>query len=200
VGPARSEDDSAITLIPEHRGVHDNLIVDVGSAAPFGLQWWTKRIVVPLPEPLHIAPRRGTPEALPPRSNDDRGQSPRPVPSTIGEPRGVRPYRPGDIRRHVHWPATAHAGQLMARELEEPSAEPTIVTVRLPFDEDQAERLAERAFATILALQARGSEVMLDTNESTGSVVGLVPDRRAAGRRLARATSGPGGDGITVRL
>jgi uncharacterized protein (DUF58 family) len=199
VGPARTKDGSGITLIPERRGVHETLTMDIGSAAPFGLQWWTKRIVVPLPEPLHVSPRRGAPEALPPRSNDDQGQSPRHVPSTIGEPRGVRPYRPGDVRRHVHWPATAHAGELMARELEEPSAEPTIVTVRLPLDTDQAEHITERALGTILALQARGSQVLLDTNEPTGLLVGLVPDRRSAGRRLARAVAGLAGEGISVQ-
>jgi uncharacterized protein (DUF58 family) len=199
VGPSRTDDGSGIVLLPRHRGVHETLTMDVGSAAPFGLQWWTKRIVISLPEPLHISPRRGTPDTLPPSSNDDRGRSPRHVPSSIGEPRGVRPYRPGDVRRHIHWPATAHAGELMARELEEPSAEPTTVTVLLPFDEEQAERIAERALGTIVALQRRGSQVLLETTEPTGSVIGLVPDRRSAGRRLARATVGPGGEGLTIR-
>ena len=52
----------------------------------------------------------------------------------IGEPRGVRPYRPGDHRRWVHWPATAHSGELMVREMEGPTAEPVTLEVHLPAD------------------------------------------------------------------
>jgi len=40
-------------------------------------------------------------------------------PSLFEDPtafRGVRPYRPGDPLRRVHWPQTARTGELMARE------------------------------------------------------------------------------------
>lgn len=40
-------------------------------------------------------------------------------PSLLEDPtatRGVRPYRPGDPLRRVHWPQTARTGELMARE------------------------------------------------------------------------------------
>jgi len=46
---------------------------------------------------IHVTPRRGGgPEYL-----------------------GIREYRPGDSMRHVHWPSTAHHGQVMVREFEQ---------------------------------------------------------------------------------
>lgn len=192
-GPTRADRRhvTPITFLPEHRGVHGSVILDIASAAPFGLQWWSRRVAVPVPEPIHVAPRRGEPDILPARSSSDTGQSPRRIPSSIGEPRGVRPYRAGDVRRHVHWPATAHARELMVRELEEPAAEPVTVTVDLPASEPEAERIAERALGTVLRLRDRGSPVVLATTEASGPVTGPVEDRRDAGRRLARAVAGP---------
>jgi hypothetical protein len=61
--------------------------------------------------------------------------------------------------------------------------------VRLPSDPDGAERLAERAMATIVALVDRGAAVLLATTEEDGPRVAAVGDRRSAGRRLARAVA-----------
>jgi uncharacterized protein (DUF58 family) len=99
----------------------------------------------------------------------------------------------------MHWPATAHVGELMVRELEGPSAEPVTVSVTLPPDPDDAERVAEQAFGTILQLFDRDVPVLLATAEQSGPVTAAVADRRDAGRRLARAI--PGGaaaTGVTV--
>jgi uncharacterized protein (DUF58 family) len=109
------------------------------------------------------------------------------MPVEPDEVRGTRQYRPGDSRRHMHWPATAHAGELMVRELEGPAAEPLTVSVRLPPDPEDAERVAERALGTVLRLFDRGGPVVLATREVPGPVTAMVTDRRATGRRLARA-------------
>ena len=110
----------------------------------------------------------------------------------LGEPRGARPYRPGDDRRQVHWQAFAHTGELMVREREAPAAEPVTLQVTLPVDPDEAERVAERALGTVVYLLDRGAPVVLGTVESSGPVRGPVEDRRIAGRRLARAVATPG--------
>jgi hypothetical protein len=75
----------------------------------------------------------------------------------------------------------------MVRELEGPSTEPITVTVILPLDPTEAERVAERALGTVVQLLQRGAPVILSTVEYSGRVVSLVTDRRGAGRRLARA-------------
>jgi uncharacterized protein (DUF58 family) len=188
-----------VTLLPVGRGVHNRVSFDVATAAPFGLQWWARRVWLPVASPLHVAPRRGQPTPLPPWRDDDAGDRGRRAALEPDEIRGTRQYRAGDSRRHMHWPATAHAGELMVRELEGPSADPVTVWVTLPADRGEAERVAERAFGTILHLFDGGVPVRLATTESSGPVAATVVDRRDAGRRLARAV--PGGEapiGVTV--
>jgi uncharacterized protein (DUF58 family) len=194
VGPARGSrsDAGAAMLLPARRGLHDTIVVDVATAAPFGLQWWTRRIGVPLTSTLHIAPRRGQTIPLPRWTDEDAGEHHPRVPAQAGEARGTRQYRSGDNRRRMHWPATAHAGELMVRELEGPAAEPVTVTVVLPPDPEQAERVAEQALGTVLRLLDRGGQVLLATTETAGPVTAVVTDRRSAGRRLARAVGTTG--------
>jgi uncharacterized protein (DUF58 family) len=199
VGPLRRHGSPATRLVlePARRGVHDTLTVDITTAAPFALLWWTRPIVLPLPAALHVAPRSGRPEALPLHPYEDGGTSVDWVSADVGQPRGARPYRPGDSRRRVHWHATAHAGELMVRELERASAEPVTVTVRLPEDPEEAERVAERALGTIVRLLDQGAPVLLATVESSGPVRSVVTDRRGAGRRLARAVAQSDGSSRT---
>jgi uncharacterized protein (DUF58 family) len=50
------------------------------------------------------------------------------VPTAQAEFLGLRPYRPGDSLRHVHWRTTARRGELMVREYEDwPNDDLTIV-------------------------------------------------------------------------
>jgi uncharacterized protein (DUF58 family) len=191
-GPAGSPAPAAgdaLTLVPRRRGVHSWIAVDVATAAPFGLLWWTRRLRLELPSELHIGPKLGPSVDLPRLEDDHTGDSTHRSPRDIGEPRGVRPYRPGDSRRWVHWPATAHSGELMVREMEGPTAEPVVVVVTLPPDEDAAEAVAEQAFGTLVALFDRGTSVFLTTLETAGRRTAAVADRRSAGRRLARAVA-----------
>lgn len=190
--------DQYVALLPSHRGVHDHIVIEVATAAPFGIQWWSRRVVIPLAASLHVAPRLGEPLALPRWFDKKAGHDGRALPAHEGETRGVREYRAGDRRRRVHWPATAHAARLMVREMEEPAARPLTLDVRLAAQADQAERLAERAFATAVQLLDRGSIVMLATVEPKGRVVAEIHDRRDAGRRLARAIGGDEVAGIEL--
>ena len=77
----------------------------------------------------------------------------------------------------------------MVREMERPTAEPVTVTVSLPPDAEEAERISERALGTIVLLLDRGLPVVLGTTEASGPVEAPVEDRRQAGRRLARAVT-----------
>jgi uncharacterized protein (DUF58 family) len=188
-GPAEGD---TLTLIPERRQVLSHITVDVASAAPFGLLWWRRRMRLALPSELLIGPKLGRSVELPRQEDERSGDSALRSPRDIGEPRGVRPYRPGDSRRWVHWPATAHSGELMVREMEGPTAEPVVVVVTLPADEEAAEAVAERAFGTLVALFDRGTSVFLTTVEAAGLCTAPVSDRRSAGRRLARAVGTSG--------
>jgi uncharacterized protein (DUF58 family) len=193
IGPRgrRHPADAAVVLLPTRRGVHDAMELDVASAAPFALQWWTKRRRVPLGSALHVSPRCGHVRPVTVQPHGGSGDLPARPRSVEGLPRGARPYVPGDSRRLVHWGATAHAGRLMVRDLEQPSAEPATITVELPLDPDAAEHMAEDALGAVVGLLAGGAPVLLATRESAGRVLAPVADRRGAGRRLARAVARP---------
>ena len=136
---------------------------------------------------------------LPPENDDSPGESEARRPAAFGETRGVRPYQHGDSRRTVNWRASAHTGRLMVREMEVPTAEPVTVRVVLPPDPDEADLLAGRAFATVLALIGRQRPVMLATHEPAGDRLALVTGARDAGRRLARAVAYGGVSGsVTI--
>lgn len=198
IGPGPHGSDEEVIALPQMRGIYTSLVVELSTAAPFGLQWWSRRIDFPLEISLHVAPRLGTPVRLPRWIDDCSGVSGAPAPSDGGDARGVREYRPGDRRRRVHWGATSHAGRLMIRETEEPSVDPITLRVALPGDADAAERLAEAALGTIVSLLDKGMRVVLVTDETVGEVTGPVEDRRAAGRRLARAITSPGPSGVEL--
>jgi uncharacterized protein (DUF58 family) len=189
VGPAgrRGHGGDRITLEPGRRGVYGAVTVEIASAAPFALQWWARRVEIPLPAELHVAPRLGRPARTRTDADEEAGEVQERPRADGGLPRGARPYTPGDSRRLVHWRSTAHAGRMMVRELERPSAGPVTLTVDLPEDPAEAERVAERALATVVDLLAAGAPVLLGTLERSGAVLAPVTDRRGAGRRLARA-------------
>jgi uncharacterized protein (DUF58 family) len=196
VGPARparvqSEeppiDGQVITILPEHRGVLIAITIEIASAAPFGLLWWSKRTVLALPADICVAPLPTTPLEAPPERDDTRGDSERRHGAMIGEPRGIRQYEQGDARRLVHWRATAHMGRLMVREMEESTAEPITIRVSIPSDPTEADELTGKALATVYLLLDRAQPVVLVTHEPGKDRVAQVSGRREAGRRLARA-------------
>lgn len=178
---------------PERRGVYREVLVEVASAAPFGLLWWRRRVTLALPRELVVSPRIGPPVDLRALDDDRSGEGRRRARADAGEPRSVRSYRSGDQRRAVHWPATAHSGELAVKEMETPRAEPVVVSVHLPGDPDAAERLAERALGSVADLLLRGSEVVLATDEPGGVRSERVHSVVEAGRRLARADADPAG-------
>lgn len=174
---------------PVRRGVLDAVVVEVASSAPFGLLWWARQIELPLPHLLHIAPRSGDPGDRLATADDSHGEAAVRVSAVVGEPRGIRPYAPGDPRRAVHWPATSHAGTLMVRESERPTDDPVFVELVLPEDPAAAEAEAERTMAAVSECLGRRLPVVLATQEATGRVVRPVADPVDLGRRLARAVS-----------
>lgn len=176
-----------LAMTPDHRGVLSSVIVEVASASPFGLLWWTVPHRVDLARPVLVAPRRSEPSAtVRPADSHEEGESP-PQLALTGELRTVREYRIGDSPRQVHWRASAHTGTLMVRETEEPADRPARVVADLPEDPDRSELAAGEVMGTVVSLLAAGRTVVLETVESGGRHVAVVADERAAGRRLARA-------------
>ncbi len=177
-----------LTIVPRHRGVVDHCVVQLASAAPFGLLWWTKNVTLALPRPLLVAPHLAPGDAARPAGAEVRGApGSRTVPARVGDPRGARPYRPGDLRSWVHWPATAHAGTLMVRDMEEAAEPPVTVEALLPSDPDAADVRAAAVLGLVARLLRAGRRVVLVTVEARGPVSRPVAGVGEAGRRLARA-------------
>jgi uncharacterized protein (DUF58 family) len=190
-GSARGPRQVGVEVAPERRGVLETVVVEVASSSPFGMLWWAKDVVVPLPRPLHVAPRLGAPGDAEVVTDDSAGEALRRVRSETGEARGIRQYQPGDLKRSIHWPATSHTGTLMVSETEIPTDSPVVVDVTLPPDPDAAEREAERVMSMVAGYLTRGVPVMMSSFEPGGRTFRLVPDRIELGRRLARAISLP---------
>jgi uncharacterized protein (DUF58 family) len=186
-GGQRGSRSVVVTCTPGRRGVLDAVVVEIASSAPFGLIWWARDVELPLPRLLHVAPRTGDDRAPLATVDDAHGEASLRVHAAIGEPRGVRPYAPGDPRRTVHWPATSHAGTLMVRESERQTDDPVLVELDLPTDPAAAEAEAERMMAAVGSCLAGHRPVVLITREPTGRVARPVVDRVDLGRRLARA-------------
>ena len=190
-GSARGPRQVGVEVAPERRGVLETVVVEVASSSPFGMLWWAKDVVVPLPRPLHVAPRLGAPGDAEVVPDDSAGEALRRIRSETGEARGIRQYQPGDLKRSVHWPATSHTGTLMVSETEIPTDSPVVVDVTLSPDPDAAEREAERVMSMVAGYLTRGVPVMMSSFEPGGRTFRLVPDRIELGRRLARAISLP---------
>lgn len=190
-----------LTVVPERRGVHRELVAELASAAPFGMLWWRREVRLSLAGELVVGPRLGPARPQKPTPEDRGGTAPVLVPAAVGDVRGVRDYRAGDQRRWVHWPATAHRGELAVREAESLAAEPVVVEALLPADPERSEREAEVVLGTVVALLGAGREVVLVTTEAGGRRQAPVTSRADAGRRLARAVATrvtPGAPGAVV--
>lgn len=191
-GSPRGSRNAVVAFTPARRGVVESMVVELASSAPFGLLWWAREIRVDLPRPIHVAPRLGQPGPLETVQESSVGDAPLKVPSGVGEPRGVRLYRPGDTRRSVHWPATSHVGSLMVREKEREADDPIVFDLLLPTDPAAAETECERVMGALANALMQGRSIVLGTRETTGRVVRIVRDRVDLGRRLARAVAPPG--------
>jgi uncharacterized protein (DUF58 family) len=96
------------------RGVYEFPALELESSAPFGFV--RKRRVIEVASHALVYP-----EVKPLSRFDllDRQFAPQVTRATAGigyEVMGLRPYRPGDSPRHIHWATVARAGQLVSKE------------------------------------------------------------------------------------
>lgn len=115
--PARSTVTLTYTTTCARRGWFDFPPVPLGTRAPFGLV--VARRALPVPSSLLVFPAY---RELTHLSLFDRQPAPQNTFERLGlggEFVGVREYRPGDSRRHVHWRSTARVGQLIVKEFAE---------------------------------------------------------------------------------
>jgi uncharacterized protein (DUF58 family) len=182
-----------LDLFPEHRGTLRAIEVEVSSAAPFGLLWWTGRRRLELGRKLVVMPARA-PSGQPAAEGESIGENTQTSRlAETGERRGSRPYRVGDSPRKVDWRATGHTGTLMVRESDVSLERPAVVRASLPPDLDAAEEVASRLFATVAGLLEAGRSVLIETGGDNPERTPVVSHRQA-GRLLALIGTNPWGD------
>ncbi len=102
------------------RGVVDGEPVRLRSSAPFGVATASRRI--PAPGRTVVYPRVVRVDWVPEAASATKPIDEAHVRSRKGVGQdfiSVREYQQGDSLRYVHWPTTAHLGQLMVREFEQ---------------------------------------------------------------------------------
>lgn len=207
--PARgafiSGDQLVVTAVMARRGAHAELAVLVTDFGPFGLLRVGRVMRCKLPNPLFVGPVPADDESLidPSGIRGDRSVSTEAALSgdTV---RSVRRYVVGDPAHLVHWRSSAHAGELMVKELEPTGDGLVAVVVDLRTSDvtdasgDPIERAVRLAARVLKEALDQAMPVVLCTAEATGPVAARVHDRLDAQRRLAAAVGGvpgavPGG-------
>lgn len=175
------------------RGAYQQVRIDVGSDAPFGVLLATRSRLVALPRQLLVGPVASPVDVRPAELAGDLAE---PMPAGAGSTgeavRSVRPYVTGDPSHLVHWPSTARTGSLVVRELEPPASRGMAIVVDLGAAGAgaAADSVAARAVGAARSVREQGGRVLLSTCEWGGPVLSEAPDELAVQRRIALATGG----------
>ncbi len=103
-----------LTFPIHRRGVYRFPPIEVSSAAPFG--FFQQRRSVVQPDPQVIYPEFRPLSRLPLLDEQPAAEQTQPRAGWGSEVIGVRPHRPGDSMRHIHWASVARTGVLMSKE------------------------------------------------------------------------------------
>ena len=176
--------DVALTRRPQLRTVSHRHHLTASTGAPFGFV--EHRRVWHLDATLVIHPGPVEPDDVPRWAGD--GDEPSGARARTGaHPHGIRQWRPGDDRRHVHWRATARHGRLVVVEPEQ-TVSPRLALVvagdagHLPW-----EALVSRAAWTAVAAIRAGREVLLVAEDPWPPAPVLVPPPPPPGAPFAAA-------------
>ncbi len=156
--PPGGSADLALPRRPQLRTVSHRHHLTVSTGAPFGFV--EHRRVWHLDATVVVHPGAVGADQVPHWAGD--GDQPSGERSRTGaQPHGIRQWRPGDDRRHVHWRATARHGRLVVVEPEHTVSRRLALVMagdagRLPW-----EALVSRAAWTAVAAIRAGREVLL---------------------------------------
>lgn len=141
------------------RGLHTLPALRLATRYPFGL--FTKSAPAAPPRPILVYPALAPAPPAPAEGTGDQEAARRR--GVGGELFDLRPYRPGEDMRLIHWPVTAKAGRLMLRETAaETGGSLTIILERAAGASPEAvEADVSRAAAAAVAACARGAAVRL---------------------------------------
>lgn len=105
---------ATLSVRPEARGWCHLRALELRTRFPFGFM--EKAIRLPMDTPILILPH---PRASRGAEGGSGAADPEPIPGGSSEPDSLRPFRPGDSPRRVHWKRTAQRGQPWIRTFED---------------------------------------------------------------------------------
>lgn len=181
-----------LSVLPGNRGVIAALPLERRSTGVCGIVGLVRRGPVVLSSPVFVGPRPVAPDRPFPDLGGRTGDGTL-VPEVTGDVvRGVREYVPGDRRTLVHWRASARAGQLVVKQVEEPFTPVLVLVLDMGYGGDEgAERAAARAAWYLTEALRRRAHLVLITWEAGGPRTGPVASTSEIIRRLAGARGGP---------
>lgn len=143
-------------LPPLSRGLYPIHRATVSSTWPLGLL----RVGAPVE-----APRELVVYPAPLGAEESRGAGDLAGPPHAGsmQPSGLREFRPGDERRHVHWKATARRGELILKEWEGGAGEGAELLLDRRMAPDAFERALSRVAGAALAARERKEPLTFHT-------------------------------------
>src|SRR5690606_18873698 len=140
------------------RGIYPLRTLTISTSFPFGL--FFKERDVELPGELVIWPRHDLALRAPaPGAGRSRalGVALARAMGTRGDYRGLRPYRPGDDPKDIHWRTSARLQAPVVREYDRDTSESLWICLDLAGDPgDEAERLVEVAASLAALAEAEG--------------------------------------------
>lgn len=112
--PPRTPIQLTYEVVVDRRGLHECPPLTLTTPAPFGL--FRRRRTLTLPTRLLVYPELKPLHRLNLFDRQPTAQHTHPRPGFGSEFIGVRPYRPGDSPRHIHWRSSARTNQLISKE------------------------------------------------------------------------------------
>ncbi|MFO0843790.1 MAG: DUF58 domain-containing protein [Gemmataceae bacterium] len=175
-GHARRAVEAEIVL--PRRGWYDFAPLAATGSYPFGL--WQRRVLVGPPARVLVLPRPG--KVLRERLRHQlRGADPRGDrvmrhrwrhEAAQADFHGLRPFRPGDSPRWIHWRTSARRGELMVREFEDVPGDDLALVVDVPGDSGRLEAVVALAATRVWEWgQRRGDRLVLSVG---GARPGLI--------------------------
>ena len=150
-------------------------------------------LVLPRPLPDRQLP---TPENMPVRSWKIKPGG------GIAENYDLRPYRPGDEMRQIHWKVSAKTGKLIYKEALEPVQRQAVLTLTLSGTPEQLDRKLGRVYGISWQLISQGSPCRVCCRTASGLLELDVTDRDALEqtmRTLLGAATTMGESAFTIR-
>lgn len=115
----------------------------------------------------------------------------------VAENYDLRPYRPGDELRQIHWKVSAKVGSLIYREAMEPAQKQVVLTLTLSGTPEELDRKLGRVYGISGQLLSRGAPHIIYCQTAGGIMTLEVTDLKSQERAIRSLLTGAPTQGET---